>query len=126
MFSGIKSNIAQERASLVRDMEFIRQNVKDAQIQETMLICEACGGGGKLYTETDLVSREEEKEICNAITRIPGDDTSSEEINRILTSNKPELSLDEVMGISAENEPTPTDIAYACMTGCDEACDTNC
>lgn len=130
MFSGIKANIAQERASLAREMEYMRQNVADAAIQESVLIYESCNGGRGLCLESEIVPPSEEQEIRKAIARIPETDDSEEDVKRILASKKPELSLDEVMGISSEDEENPTEIAYNAMTrelhsGPDEDCDVS-
>lgn len=92
-------SIARDRASMMRDIEYIRNNIMDAPIQESFLIYEACGDGG-LCTEEDLISPEEDKDIAATIEQIPvNPEDEEEEINRILDSENKSISLDEIMGI---------------------------
>ena len=100
MFSAAIRDIATERASMMRDVEYIRENVEDSAMQETILLYECSGGEPCL--ESDIISREEKKEICEAIENIPDGSDEEEEIERILSSEKEALTLDEVMGITKD------------------------
>lgn len=102
MFTDAMRSIAEERASFMRDAEYILESTKDAAIQESILIYENAGESG-VCLESDIVSPEMKKEIKEAIEQIPVDTTDAEEeINRIVTSDKDQLTLDEVMGITSE------------------------
>lgn len=102
MFTDAMRSIAEERASFMRDAEYILESTKDAAIQESILIYENAGESG-VCLESDIVSPEMKKEIKEAIEQIPDDTTDAEEeINRIVTSDKDQLTLDEVMGITSE------------------------
>ena len=102
MFSGILSNVARERASMLRDAEYISENVKDSQLQEAILIYETCDKTGKLCTEDNIISPEERKEIKEAIEKIPPTSDSEQEIDRIL-SKEGSLGIDDIMGIEHDN-----------------------
>lgn len=102
MFSGTLDNIARERASFLRDAEYIRENVKDSALQEAMLIYEACDKDHKLLTEDNIVSPEEKEEIKRAIAQIPTDSDASEEIDRIMSANGSAVSIDDIMGIKSD------------------------
>lgn len=102
MFTDAMRSIAEERASFMRDAEYILESTKDAAIQESILIYENAGESG-VCLESDIVSPEMKKEIKEAIEQIPDDTTDAEEeIDRIVTSDKDQLTLDEVMGITSE------------------------
>ena len=102
MFTDAMRSIAEERASFMRDAEYILESTKDAAIQESILIYENAGESG-VCLESDIVSPEMKKEIKEAIEQIPNDTTDAEEeISRIVTSDKDQLTLDEVMGITSE------------------------
>lgn len=106
MFSELASSVARERASFLRDVEYMRENVVDARIQEDILAYECAEQG--IYTEKDLTSPEEEKEIIEIIDQIPKSETdkdADEEIDRIMNSDKENLTLDEVMGLVDEGDP---------------------
>ena len=102
MFTDAMTSIARERAAFLRDAEYMKESVEDARMQESILIYEN-GGENGLCLESDITSPEEKKEIKEAIEQIPIDTTDAEEeINRIVTSDKDSLTLDEVMGITQE------------------------
>ena len=116
MFAEAISEIARERASLLRDVEYIRESVKDADLQESFLILEACGMNG-LCREEDIVSKEEHRDLCNAIMQIPDDCSDErEEIDRIVNCEKPSMTIDDIMGIS------PDSISEGCGGSYKEAC----
>lgn len=90
-----------ERASLARDMLYMTENAKDMQVSEAMLFLDAIYDGKKCFLESDIVSYAEEVEIEQAIADvdIPNDEIN-EEIESIITTDKPILTIDEVLGIS--------------------------
>ena len=110
MFSGILSNVARERASMLRDAEYISENVKDSQLQEAILIYETCDKTGKLCTEDNIISPEERKEIKEAIEKIPPTSDSEQEIDRILSKEGGSIGIDDIMGIETD---TPTESIFA-------------
>lgn len=102
MFTDMITNIAMERAAFMRDAEYIMENVADAETQDSILMYE-CGGESGICLESDIISSEEKEEINQALDQMPDNSTDAEEeIQRIVTSDKDALSLDEVMGITAE------------------------
>lgn len=102
MFTDAMTNIARERASFLRDAEYIKENVNDSELQESILIYEN-GGDNGICLESDITSPEEKKELKEAIEQIPNDTTDTQkEIDRIVLSDKDSLTLDEVMGITQE------------------------
>ena len=103
MFSGILDNVARERASMLRDAEYISENVKDSRIQEAILIYETCDKTGKLCTEDNVIPPEEREAIKEAIEKIPPTSDIEEEIDRILSKEGGSLSIDDIMGIENEN-----------------------
>lgn len=102
MFSGTLNSIARERASFLRDAEYIKENVKDSALQEAILIYEVCDKDHKLVTEDNIVSPEEKEEIKRAIAQIPTDSDSSEEIDRIMSAQGSAVSIDDIMGIKSD------------------------
>lgn len=99
MFDAAIQSIARDRASMMRDMEYIRNNIEDAPIQESFLMYEACGDSG-LFTEEDLISPEEDKDLTETIEQMPVDSKEAdEEVERILASENKSISIDEIMGI---------------------------
>ena len=106
MFTDALKSMAYERASFARDAEYIIESTKDAALQESILLYENAGESGLCF-ESDIISPEFKEEIKEAIEQIPDDHSDADdEIERIVSSDKEKLSLDEVMGIT--NEP-PTD-----------------
>lgn len=122
MFSGIVNEIARDRAIFARDVELIRENAKDADVQEMVLICETCNNGNKLVTEGNIIPRAEEIQINEAINKI-SDKEDPAEIDRILASEKPNIGIDEIMGISGPDEPTETEFVYNTMMSKNESVD---
>ena len=104
MFSGILGNVAREKASMLRDAEYISENVKDSRLQEAMLIYETCDKTGKLCTEDNIIPPEEREQIKEAIEKIPETSNSEEEIDRILSKEGGSIGIDDIRGI--ENEDT--------------------
>lgn len=102
MFTDAITSIARERAAFLRDVEYIKENVEDSKIQDSILIYENAGESG-ICLESDIVSPELKEEIKEAIEQIPNDTSDADaEIQRIVESDKDSLSLDEVMGLTTE------------------------
>lgn len=120
MMSNAMNSIAYERAALMREVELISENVKDSQLQEAFLVYENCDSHNRLYSESDIVSDEETEAIVDAIERIPDDDTTEEEISRIVNSTSDQVSLDTMLGISDEDDPTEEEEINAFLAMCDE------
>lgn len=102
MFSGTLANVAIERASMLRDMEYIKEETKDAQLQEAVLLYDTCDKDHKLVTENNIISPEEKEEIKRAIAQIPNDSDSAEEISRIMSTEAPGVGINDIMGIQSE------------------------
>lgn len=102
MFSGTLANVAIERASMLRDMEYIKEETKDAQLQEAVLLYDTCDKDHKLVTENNIISPEEKEEIKRAIAQISNDSDSAEEISRIMSTEAPGVGINDIMGIQSE------------------------
>lgn len=102
MFSGTLANVAIERASMLRDMEYIKEETKDAQLQEAVLLYDTCDKDHKLVIENNIISPEEKEEIKRAIAQIPNDSDSAEEISRIMSTEAPGVGINDIMGIQSE------------------------
>ena len=102
MFSGTLANVAIERASMLRDMEYIKEETKDAQLQEAVLLYDTCDKDHKLVTENNIISPAEKEEIKRAIAQIPNDSDSAEEISRIMSTEAPGVGINDIMGIQSE------------------------
>lgn len=89
---------AYERAGFLRDMEYTKENVADAQLQDAIM-----SAGTKCKDAFDKCDYSDE-ELDQAIEQIPTDDDQrDEEIDRILQSNE-DLDIDGVMGLNDEEE----------------------
>lgn len=99
MFDDINRSIARERAAYLRDMEYMRGNVRDSAIQEQILAFES--------TDSPLskVEKEEERiDLMEAAEQIEVNDSErEEEIDRIVAMESGRMSLDEVMFDGGEN-----------------------
>ena len=85
-------SILYERASFVRDIEYMRNNVIDSEVQDAILAYETANN--ELTVETT------DEEINAAIKQAAKDDsTEQEEIERIVRSDK-DLTLDQIIGIT--------------------------
>lgn len=85
-------SILYERASFVRDIEYMRNNVIDSEVQDAILAYETANN--ELTVETT------DEEINAAIKQAAKDDsTEQEEIERIIRSDK-DLTLDQIIGIT--------------------------
>lgn len=114
LFSDITSSITRERAELMRDLEYIREDVNDTPLQESLLIFESCGNG--LQLESDIIPDDEKTEIKECIDNLPDDPEDREtEIERIIQCPNDQISLDEVMGIQSTDDPSPLDILEDCV-----------
>lgn len=121
MFSGVMADLARERASMARDMELITESVKDAKLQEAILVYENCDKEHRLYTEDALISPEEKDEIKHAIEQIPDtDDDAPAQIERILNASTDDMSIDQMLGITGMSEPSHTDVLEGLRTTANE------
>jgi hypothetical protein len=121
MFSGVMADLARERASMARDMELITESVKDAKLQEAIMIYENCDKEHRLYTEDAMISPEEQEEIKHAIEQIPDtDDDAPAQIERILNASTDDMSVDQMLGITAMSEPSHTDVLDGLRTTANE------
>lgn len=85
-------SILYERASFVRDIEYMRNNVIDSEVQDAILAYETANNELTVETTDD--------EINTAIKQAAKDDsTEQEEIERIVRSDK-DLTLDQIIGIT--------------------------
>lgn len=85
-------SILYEKASFVRDIEYMRNNVIDSEVQDAILAYETANN--ELTVETT------DEEINAAIKQAAKDDsTEQEEIERIIRSDK-DLTLDQIIGIT--------------------------
>jgi hypothetical protein len=121
MFSGVMADLARERASMARDMELITESVKDAKLQEAIMIYENCDKEHRLYTEDAMIPPEEQEEIKHAIEQIPDtDDDAPAQIERILNASTDDMSVDQMLGITAMSEPSHTDVLDGLRTTANE------
>ena len=74
---------------MLRDMEYITEETRDAKLQEAILIYETCDKDHKLVTEDNIISPEEREEI-------------QEEISRIMSTEAPGVGINDIMGIQSE------------------------
>lgn len=91
------NKIAYERAEFARDMEYIKNNVEDSIVQDSILSLKSkCPDAFDDCNFTD-------EELDEAISKISVDsDEREEEINRILQATD-DITLDEVMGIETDD-----------------------
>lgn len=90
MLTGTLNKIREERASRVRDVEYIREISSDDSIYDRLFDIEMTmvKESGNIY-----------KEAAETVAQIPTDDSFvKEEINRILNADH-DLSFDEMIGI---------------------------
>lgn len=91
-------NIPYERASMARDLEYLRSMAEDHALQEAVRELEIHESGSN--SEDSFIPKEDDPEIDEAIKQIPVNDGFEEtEIRRILTSNH-DMDIDDIIGIS--------------------------
>lgn len=92
MLTNTINEILKERASLARDLEYLRENATEDRIDERMLQLES------IYCEdTDTISKDEFVEIDEHLPTT--DDDKEEEIQRIMESTNEYISFDEMIGL---------------------------
>ena len=96
MLNSAIDEILYERAAFARDVEYIRNNVIDSDVQDAILACESAMG--------EYTMEATEDEIDAAIKQASKDDsTEQEEVERILRSDS-DLTLDEIIGITDDSQ----------------------
>ena len=100
MIEQLMTEVARERAAFLRDAAYIQENVKDSDIKEAVFQYECAESG--LFLESEQVTAEMKKNIEEALNKVKVDkDEVDAEIDRIVTSEKDDLSLDDVMGVDS-------------------------
>lgn len=98
------TEIAVKLASINRDAAFIQADIADDKINERLLDYD-CSRIGTTVDELDTADPSEQKEIEAAIEQIPIDPNDEyEQVMRIVQENNPKMSIDDVMGLSADDE----------------------
>lgn len=92
--------IAYERASFARDVEYLQQMAEDTIIQESMVALDQYHKGTIGIFES---TEEDDPEILEAIDKIPTENNEKEEIERILSSKK-DMNIDDVIGLSDDDD----------------------
>jgi hypothetical protein len=97
MTNGINS-VLLERAEMVRDMEYTKCIVEDAEINDAIdSVKHMCPDA---FDSTEFT----DEQLDDAIDQIPDDDADrNEEINRIAQADH-DMSIDDVMGLSDDIE----------------------
>ena len=93
MLTGTLNKIREERATLIRDIEYIREMASEDEIDDRFFDLELMNvkESGNIYAEA-----------AETVKQIPVDDSfQKEEIERILNSDH-NLSFDEMLGITDE------------------------
>lgn len=91
-----RTSIAYERANYLRDLEYTRCNVEDAQIQDALDAVNPPDPSDS----TDI----SDAELTQAIEDIPTDEEDREaEITRIVSSNT-DMTIDDIMGLNDDCE----------------------
>lgn len=112
MLSEAISDVARSRAAFARDMLYMTESAKDAQISEAMLVMDSVGITDT-YLESDIMGSDEVAEISAALDKVSKEDCEKDkeaEIDRIVSSEKPLLSIDEVMGLADSVDTTNTEL----------------
>lgn len=92
--------IAYERASFARDVEYLQQMAEDDVIQESMVALDRFHKGTIGIFESEVT---DDPEILEVIDKIPDKGNEEEEIQRILTSDK-DMNIDDIIGISDDTD----------------------
>lgn len=108
------TDIAMELAGMERDAEFIRAEIEDDKINDAVLGYD-CDSVGSTIDELDAkATPEEEKELEDTIAQIPIDPNDEyEQVMELVKTDKPKVSIDELMGIGddAEDEEIVRELA---------------
>ena len=95
MLTGTLNKIREERAALIRDVEYIREMAAEDAIDDRLFDLELLNlnESGNIYAEA-----------AETVEQIPTDDSfRQEEINRILNADH-NLSFDEMLGIEDDED----------------------
>lgn len=98
MFTETLGKIARDRASYMRDLEYMKENVEDSEIMERVTVCENCNENGICY-ESDIMDAEESKELNRVIEEMHDESFIEEEIERIVESDSDNITLESAMGL---------------------------
>jgi hypothetical protein len=97
------TDIAMDLANFEYDKEFIKSDVADNEVNDLVINNDAREMGTTVDALDDMESDDDKKELDETIDRIEGYDTS-DDILKIVNSDKDKMSLDEVMGVSPEED----------------------
>lgn len=92
--------IAYERASFARDVEYLQQMAEDAIIQESMVALDQFHKGTIGIFESEDT---DDPEILEVIDQIPSENKEKEEVERMLSSKK-DMNIDDIIGISDDED----------------------
>ena len=98
------TEIAVTLARINRDAAFIQADIADDKINDRLLDYE-CRSTGTTVDELDTANPSEQKELEAAINQISVDPNDEyEQVMKMVQENKPKMSIDDVMGVAADNE----------------------
>jgi hypothetical protein len=97
------TDIAMDLANFEYDKEFIKSDMADNEVNDLVINNDAREQGTTVDALDDMGSDEDKKELDETIEMIDGYDTS-DDILKIVNSNKDKMSLDEVMGIEPDED----------------------
>ena len=101
MLNNIIADRIYDRASNARDMLYISENVKDTQVSEALLRLDARDSSNGYFIESDVIPMDEESDIVEAIDQVEiSKEEIDDEIENIIDTDKPIITIDEVMGIA--------------------------
>ena len=115
MFSEAISEVARSRAAFARDILYMTESAKDAHVSEAMLVMDTVGLTDT-YMESAIMGSDEVEEISDALDKVSKEDCEKDkeaEVDRIVNSDKPLLSIDEVMGLADSVDTTNTELTDA-------------
>lgn len=92
MLTNTINEILKERASLARDLEYLRENASEDRSDERMMQLESI-----ICEDTDSISKDDFDEIDK---NLPSTDVDKDvEIQRIMESSNDYISFDEMIGL---------------------------
>lgn len=103
MFSSAYEHVAYEQASIARDMEYMKENVLDTPVTDAVMQLD----------EDYEITLEEAEMISEALDDPRTEADKDEEIERILSAEGDSLTLDDVIGIGADEGEDFSNIADA-------------
>ena len=112
MLSEMMTDVARSRAAFARDILYMTESAKDAHVSEAMLVMDTVGLTDT-YMESDIMGSDEVDEISKALDKVSKEDCEKDkeaEVDRIVNSDKPLLSIDEVMGLADSVDADDSDL----------------